>query len=194
MLPIPLPEPSFNNKKSKVTSILSLRQSSMMFIENIIFWSWTSVCSSFTEGVHACHLFKTMNSIAFRRNNQWIWQWNKFLKISHLYWEKFLFLFAIGKINCDNSKNNAHPYVPPPFRKIIYQHFHSISHPGNLASLKLTADTFFWPSINKEDIRTWNQQCQTNNLVKKKNRINFFQIFILISWAPYLHQMVIHIS
>jgi cleavage and polyadenylation specificity factor subunit 1 len=66
--------------------------------------------------------------------------------------------FDKGSILCDESTGNPRPLVPPSMRRNIFQHFHSISHPGKRATVKLIANRFVWPSMNK-DVRSWVQHC-----------------------------------
>ena len=59
---------------------------------------------------------------------------------------------------CDITTDNPRPLVPPQFRRPIFDHLHSISHPGKRATLKLISSRFVWPNMNT-DIRQWTQLC-----------------------------------
>ena len=63
-----------------------------------------------------------------------------------------------GSIICDVSTGNPRPLVPQEFRRTVFDHFHSVSHPGKRATSKLISQRFVWPSMNK-DIRNWVQHC-----------------------------------
>ena len=47
------------------------------------------------------------------------------------------------KIACDMSTGSPRPYVPRNFRRNIFEHFHSLSHPSNRSSTKLITDRFY---------------------------------------------------
>nr|VZI33586.1 unnamed protein product [Spirometra erinaceieuropaei] len=55
-----------------------------------------------------------------------------------------------GTILCDWSTGTPRPVVPLSFRKTVFKHFHSLSHPGNRASRKLIAARFIWPTMNSD--------------------------------------------
>ena len=61
-------------------------------------------------------------------------------------------------ILCDMSTTMPRPYVPPAYRRQIFDQLHSLSHPGIRASQKLRTTHFVWPSINK-DVRQWARSC-----------------------------------
>ncbi len=44
----------------------------------------------------------------------------------------------------DVSTGNFHPIVPLKFRKIIFDHFHNVVHPGRLASRCIISSRFVW--------------------------------------------------
>lgn len=60
---------------------------------------------------------------------------------------------------CDTSTGRPRPYVPPSLRRAIFNTLHSLSHPGAKASIRLVADRYVWPSINK-DCREWSRTCE----------------------------------
>ncbi|KAA3675571.1 uncharacterized protein DEA37_0000796 [Paragonimus westermani] len=64
-----------------------------------------------------------------------------------------------GDILCDNSTDTPRPFVPLSYRRTVFNHFHRLSHSGKRGTLKLIAQRFVWPSMNK-DIRLWSPQCQ----------------------------------
>ena len=66
---------------------------------------------------------------------------------------------SAGTILCDVSTASPRPYVPPDFRRVIFDSLHSLSHPGIRASQQLITERFVWPNINK-DVRDWARTCQ----------------------------------
>nr|VZI04556.1 unnamed protein product [Spirometra erinaceieuropaei] len=72
-----------------------------------------------------------------------------------------------GTILCDWSTGTPRPVVPLSYRKSVFDHFHSLSHPGIRASRKLIAARFFWPNMNS-DIALWTRQC----LACQKNKVH----------------------
>ena len=68
--------------------------------------------------------------------------------------------FPLGKeqIFCDVSTPVPRPFVPVNSRKVIFETFHNISHPGTNASLKLIKSRYFWPNMDK-NIRNWTREC-----------------------------------
>ena len=67
--------------------------------------------------------------------------------------------FSSGTILCDTSTDSPRPYVPPSFRRLVFDSLHSLSHPGIRATQHLITERFVWPGINK-DIREWTRSCQ----------------------------------
>lgn len=65
-----------------------------------------------------------------------------------------------GTILCDWSTGNPRPVVPTTYRRTVFDHFHSQSHPGVRASRKLIAARFVWPRMNS-DIALWTRNCLT---------------------------------
>ena len=53
------------------------------------------------------------------------------------------------QIFSDVSTPYPRPFVPIGSRKVIFETFHIISHPGTNASLKLIKSRYFWPSMDK---------------------------------------------
>ncbi|BHF65440.1 hypothetical protein SprV_0200845000 [Sparganum proliferum] len=72
-----------------------------------------------------------------------------------------------GTILCDWSTGTPRPVVPRPYRKVVFDHFHSLSHPGIRAGRKLIAARFVWPKMNS-DIALWTIQC----LACQKNKVH----------------------
>ncbi|BHF62685.1 hypothetical protein SprV_0200567000 [Sparganum proliferum] len=71
-----------------------------------------------------------------------------------------------GTILCDWSTGTPRSVVPPPYRKVVFDHFHSLSHPGIRAGRKLIAAHFVWSKTNS-GIALWTKQrlaCQKNKV------------------------------
>ena len=66
---------------------------------------------------------------------------------------------SAGTIICDVSNASPRPYVPPSFRRAVFDSLHCLSHPGIRATQKLITERFVWPNINK-DVRQWARTCQ----------------------------------
>eukprot|EP00794_Sanderia_malayensis_P020726 gene20726-biopygen17108 len=65
---------------------------------------------------------------------------------------------APGTILCDTTTSTPRPYVPVPFRRSIFDHLHSLSHPGIRATQNLITARYVWPNINT-DLRRWTRSC-----------------------------------
>lgn len=61
------------------------------------------------------------------------------------------------------------PLVPVSTRRKIFDHFHSISHPGRKATSKMISERFVWPNMNS-DIKIWTQCCVICQRVLKTHR------------------------
>ena len=59
---------------------------------------------------------------------------------------------------CDRSTGTPRPFVPQPFRRIVFDSLHSLSHPGVRATERLVTARYVWPNI-KADVRKWAQTC-----------------------------------
>lgn len=59
---------------------------------------------------------------------------------------------------CDTSTGTPRPFVPVNFRRTVFDHLHSLSHPGIKATQKLVTSNYIWSSMNK-DVREWTRQC-----------------------------------
>lgn len=62
------------------------------------------------------------------------------------------------KIWCDVSTGRVRPLVPPECTHNVMESIHSLSHPGNRATLKLIADRFVWPNM-RHDVATFTREC-----------------------------------
>jgi hypothetical protein len=62
-------------------------------------------------------------------------------------------------IYCDTSAGKPRPYVPASLRLQVFQSVHDLSHPGTKATVKLVAQRFMWPGMQK-DCCTWARVCQ----------------------------------
>lgn len=62
------------------------------------------------------------------------------------------------EIYCDISTSNVRPFIPKPFRRLIFNKIHNLSHPGVRATTKLITERFVWPSI-RSDCRSWARAC-----------------------------------
>lgn len=61
-------------------------------------------------------------------------------------------------VYCDTSTDFPRPFVPQSFRKIIFNQFHNLSHPGISATTKLISDRYVWPNMRK-NIKLWTRSC-----------------------------------
>lgn len=59
----------------------------------------------------------------------------------------------------DVSTGSPRPYVPPVFRRTVFNSLHLLSHPGIRATQRLIGSRFVWPNMNR-DIRQWTRTCQ----------------------------------
>ena len=59
---------------------------------------------------------------------------------------------------CDTSTGTQRPIVPLPWRRIVFNSLHGLSHPGIRATQKLITARFVWPGINA-DVRRWTRSC-----------------------------------
>ncbi|CAL8102051.1 unnamed protein product [Calicophoron daubneyi] len=67
-------------------------------------------------------------------------------------------LTSDGTILCAMSTGRPQPIVPASFRRQVFDHLHALSHPGIAATLRLIADRYVWPKMNRQ-VRTWARQC-----------------------------------
>lgn len=59
---------------------------------------------------------------------------------------------------CDISQNSVRPYVPPSFRRQVFDMVHNLSHPGTKATTDLVKKRFVWKSLSK-DCKEWCKTC-----------------------------------
>ena len=59
---------------------------------------------------------------------------------------------------CDISTGTPRPYVPPQFRRRIFDSLRTLSHPGVRATQRLITSRYVWPKINS-DVRKWARSC-----------------------------------
>ncbi|CAA9997552.1 unnamed protein product [Nesidiocoris tenuis] len=62
------------------------------------------------------------------------------------------------ELTCDASTGKLRPFVPEPFRRLIFDSLHSLAHPGIKASVDLVNSRFCWPSL-KRDVALWSKTC-----------------------------------
>lgn len=67
---------------------------------------------------------------------------------------------SLGDIFCDVSTQKPRPYVPPQFRRTVFEHLHGISHPSIRGTTRLVTDRFVWPNM-RSDVRQWSRECLT---------------------------------
>lgn len=65
---------------------------------------------------------------------------------------------SLVKVYCDISSKQIRPFVPQTFHRAIITKLHGLSHPGVRGTVKLIAERFVWPGMNKE-IRSQVQHC-----------------------------------
>lgn len=59
---------------------------------------------------------------------------------------------------CDVSTPTPRPFITKNMRKKVFDHLHSLSHPGANGSALLVAQRFVWPGVRK-DCRDWARSC-----------------------------------
>lgn len=62
------------------------------------------------------------------------------------------------ELYCETSTPYVRPYIPEQYRREVFDSVHNISHPGTRTTRKLTAQKYFWPSMNA-DISHWTRTC-----------------------------------
>merc|ERR1712077_53420 len=62
------------------------------------------------------------------------------------------------------------PYVPTTLRRLLYDTFHGLNHPGPNATAKKMAEHYYWPGMVQQ-ITEWATECDICQRVKKKKRI-----------------------
>ncbi|GBM67980.1 Transposon Tf2-8 polyprotein [Araneus ventricosus] len=81
------------------------------------------------------------------------------LKLQPMYYQD-------SNLYCDTSLGILRPFVPRSFRKIIFNSFHGISHPGIRSTQRLLGTKVVWPFM-KKDIAMWAKsylECQRNKI------------------------------
>ncbi|GBL98812.1 Pro-Pol polyprotein [Araneus ventricosus] len=73
------------------------------------------------------------------------------LKLQPMYYQD-------SNLYCDTSLGILRPFVPRSFRKIIFNTFHGISHPGIRSTQRLLSTKVVWPFM-KKDIAMWARSC-----------------------------------
>lgn len=61
-------------------------------------------------------------------------------------------------IACETSTGTPRPYVPRPFRKVVFDALHNLCHPSIRATQHLITSRYIWPGINT-DVRNWARSC-----------------------------------
>ena len=61
-------------------------------------------------------------------------------------------------ILCDTSTGTPRPWVPPSFRKAVFDIIHGLSHPSRKTTVKLLKQKYIWDSI-ASDVKTWATAC-----------------------------------
>ena len=80
------------------------------------------------------------------------------LKSSSLQLKEFPLPFSTGTILCDTTTDHPRPYVPMPYRRIVFDTFHCLAHPAIRATQHLIPQRYVWPSMNN-DVRNWTRSC-----------------------------------
>ena len=60
---------------------------------------------------------------------------------------------------CDDSQGRLRPVIPKSMRYTVFSHFHSGSHPGIKAGIKLISRLVVWYNMRR-DITCWTRECQ----------------------------------
>jgi transposase InsO family protein len=70
-------------------------------------------------------------------------------------------LFQVGGKNliCDVSLSNPRPVVPASFRRVVFDHIHSIAHPGIRATKRMISARYVWRGM-AADITSFCRDCQ----------------------------------
>jgi cleavage and polyadenylation specificity factor subunit 1 len=59
---------------------------------------------------------------------------------------------------CDVSTGTPRPFVPEKFRRTVFDHFHSLAHPGIAATTQLISARYVWPDMRKI-LKSWVKSC-----------------------------------
>jgi hypothetical protein len=63
------------------------------------------------------------------------------------------------KLYCDNRGPCPRPFIPQTLRKVIFNDWHNMSHPGVRHSKFLISNKYFWPGL-RSDIALWCRECE----------------------------------
>ncbi|KAK4468958.1 hypothetical protein MN116_000094 [Schistosoma mekongi] len=74
-------------------------------------------------------------------------------------------------IYCDTTKAVPRPFVPKNMRRLIFNNFHSLSHPGVKSSTKLINARYIWPNLQK-DVHKWVRECSACQQSKVSRHTN----------------------
>ena len=80
--------------------------------------------------------------------------------------EDMILPMCADTIVCQTSTDIPCPYVPPQYRRQVFDALHSISHSGIRNTQKLVTSRYVWPEMNT-DVRRWArscEQCQRNKV------------------------------
>ena len=80
------------------------------------------------------------------------------LQSSSLQLKEFPLPFSSGTILCDTTTSHPRPYIPLPYRRIVFDNLHSFAHPGIRATQHLIAERYVWPGMHT-DFRNWTRSC-----------------------------------
>ena len=61
-------------------------------------------------------------------------------------------------ILCDTSTGTPRPWVPPRFRKDVFDMIHGLSHPSRKTTTKMVKKKYIWESVTA-DVREWSSAC-----------------------------------
>ena len=61
-------------------------------------------------------------------------------------------------ILCDTSTGTPRPWVPPRFRRDVFDLVHGLSHPSRKATTKMVKQRYVWDSVTS-DVRSWAKAC-----------------------------------
>ena len=106
---------------------------------------------------HVVSIHSSFNLDSFA-NNQCDADWDRLKDNPCLKFVRLPLPTSPGHIYCDISTSKPRPYVPQSHRRSVFDHFHSISHPGIRSTVKLITERFIWPNMRKE-LRLWSKQC-----------------------------------
>ena len=59
---------------------------------------------------------------------------------------------------CDFSTGTPRPYLPPAYRRAVFNTLHNTTHPGIRASRHLVASKYVWENMNR-DVTAWTRSC-----------------------------------